>query len=144
MASAVSTEHIGSRIKVLQYDFDPGTSDATDVGWVNMRDYTHVMMILFHSVGTGDITSFSLLSNSAADGTGTDATIKTHALGSQPDAVGDSIVVEASAEEITGTDADAVGVSAAIALATAGDEAVVTYIFFPKRAYTGLTTNVIS
>src|SRR4249920_3018440 len=126
MASPQSSEHIFSRLKIKSYDFDPDSSSATDVGWVDMRDFTHFAAVLFRSVGTHTVTSFSLLANSASDGSGTDVTVKSHAIGSAPDAVGDQIFLECTAEEIM-QEANDAGVtaryvSANIALNTSTDE----------------------
>jgi hypothetical protein len=89
VTSPQSSQHLFSRLKIKSYDFDPNASSATDVGWVDMRDFTHFGVSLFRSVGSNTVTSFAILANSASDGGGTDVTIKTHALGSAPDAVGD-------------------------------------------------------
>lgn len=144
MASSIATESLSSRLKVIPYVFNPDTTDATDVGWINFRDYEKVLVVATHHIGTGDVTTFSLLSNSAADGTGTDATIKSHAVGTQPDAIGDYLILEASADEIKGNDADAKGFSATMTLGTATDEFNVVYILTPKRAYDGLTSDTIA
>src|SRR5712691_755264 len=100
MASPKSSTHLFSRLKIKSYDFDPNATSATDVGWVDMRDYTHFGVSLFRSVGSNTVTSFAILANSASDGSGTDVTIKSHAIGSAPDAVGDQIFLECTAEEI--------------------------------------------
>lgn len=142
---AVTTQKFASRNAVTMYDFDPGGTSATDVGWVDMRDYEGIHVTVFRSVGTGDISAFTLLSNSAADGSGTDATVKTHALGSAVDAVGDYIHLEVTAEEIADLDPDGRGVSASVALAVATDECVVTYVRYgAKRATADLTSDTIA
>jgi len=136
-------------MKVTMYDFDYSNA-AVDVAWVDMQNYKTFTAVVFRSVGTGSITAFSLLANAQSNGGGTDVTIKTHAIGSAPDAVGDYIVLSCTAEEIAQEAADAgvTGaryVSASLTLVTATDEAVVTYILCePRFASTGLTADYIS
>jgi hypothetical protein len=150
MASPQSSEKIASKIKLYAYDFDPDSGSATDVAWVDMQNFHKFGALVFRSVGTGTIQGFTLLANNASDGSGTDITIKSHALGSAPDAVGDFIFLECTAEEIAQEAADAgiTGaryVSANIDLQTSTDECVVVYIFTdPRFAYDQLTADHIS
>lgn len=134
MASAQDSQKLASRMKVTMYDHDPADSTvATDVAWVDMRDYTHFMAITFASALTGNgVIAFKILANSQADGSGTDAEIKVHAVGSAPDAVGDYLVLECSAEEIAAASTSTTGqlryVSANLDCHNAADESVVVYI----------------
>jgi hypothetical protein len=150
MASPQSSEHALSRMKATMYDFDYSNA-AVDVAWVDMQHYRSFTAIAFLSVpATGAIGAFSLLANAQSNGGGTDVTVKTHALGSSPDAVGDYVVLSCTAEEIAQEAADAgvTGaryVSASLALSNAGAEAVVTYILCePRFASTELTADYIS
>lgn len=145
MASSQENQKIKSRQKVTHYDFDPDATTATDVGWVDMRDYGRVLMSLFHSVGTGNVSSFKILANSQPDGSGTDVEVKAHDLTTQPDAVGDYVFLECTAQELAALGTDLRYVSANIALATATDECVVTYIQSdPRVAADGLTADSIA
>lgn len=128
------SQHFLSRNKVTMYDHDPADSTvATDVAWVDMRDFTNFVAIAFASALTGTgVIAFKILGNSQADGSGTDVVIKTHALGSAPDAVGDYVMLECTAEEIAAASTTASGklryVSANLDCNNAADENVVVYI----------------
>lgn len=114
---------------ITAYDFDPGTTDTTDVAWVDMRDYDRLTVMFFRTVGTSDLT-FSILGNSQSNGGGTDVTIKTKTLTSvQPNAVGDYTFLEVSADEIVAaSESGARYLSANLSVATGTDEAVVVYV----------------
>ncbi len=147
---AVSSEKLSSNIAVFAYDFDPDETDATDITWKDMRDFGTFMAVFFRSVGTGDLDTFEILANAASDGSGTDITIKTHALTDQPNAVGDYTFLECTAAELQQANVStATGtlryVSASCEVATTTDEGVVVYIFGdPRWHYRGLTTEYIS
>lgn len=145
MASSVTTDYLSSTLKVTMHDFDPDETTHTDVNWSDMRDFGAVLMTMMHTVGTGTVNAFSILANAASDGSGTDATVKTHALGSDPNAVGDYIHLEALASEIVNLATDLRYVSGNISLATTTDECVVTYVFgLPRFAYGSLTADYVS
>jgi hypothetical protein len=145
MASSVTTDYLSSVLKVMMFDFDPDETTHTDVSWQDMRDFGAVLMTLMHSVGTGTVAAFSILANAQSDGSGTDTTVKDHALGSDPNAVGDYIHLEALASEIVNLATDLRYVSANISFATGTDEGVVTYVFgLPRFAYGSLSADNIS
>ena len=132
MAEAITeTQKLKSRLKVTQYDFDPDATSATDVSWVDMRDYDSILIGFFRTVGSSALT-FKILANDQSDGSGTDVTVKTVSPDNAPDAVGDHVWYEVSAEEIRQacTDAGVDGryVSANLTFGTGTDEGVVTYI----------------
>jgi hypothetical protein len=144
MASALDSQKFGSKNAVTMYDFDPGATTATDVGWVDLRDYEGIHVSAMVSVGTGGISSFKILSNSASDGSGVDVEIKA-STPTTADAVGDTVHLEATAAEVGSLDADGRYVSAQLALATATDECVVTYIRYgSKRANLDETSDSIA
>lgn len=151
MASAVDTQKLASRAARYMYDHDPADSTvATDVAWVDLRDYENFLVMVMASALTGlGVTAFKILANAASDGSGTDYEIKAHAVGSAPDAVGDFLVLECSAEEIAQIGA-AAGVnlryvSANLTCANAADEAVVYYERAnPRFAYADLTADHVS
>lgn len=149
MASTQTTKKLSANLKVQSLDFDPDGTGATDVAWRDMQDYGSFMAIFTRKIGTGNVSSFKILANDKADGSGTDVEIKAHAIGSQPDALNDSLVLECSAEEI-GALGDANGVdlryvSASIAFATGTDEGQVTYVFGdPRHARAGLTADAVA
>ncbi len=145
MASSVTTDHLTSVLKVMHFDFDPGGTDAVDVSWQDMRDFGTVLMSFFHSVGTGAVDAFQILGNAESAGSGTDAVIKTHALGSAPDAVGDYVFLEALDSEFPPLGTSLRYTSASVELAVDTDEGVVTYVFgLPRFAYGSLSSDTIA
>lgn len=151
MASPQASDKLTANLKVNHYDHDPANSTvATDVGWVDMRDYETIMITTFASALTGlGVTAFTIQGNSESDGTGTDAEIKAHAVGSAPDAVGDWLVLECTAKELAQESTSTTGalryVSAKLTCANAADEQVVTYIRGgAKRAADGLTADTVA
>jgi hypothetical protein len=150
MASSVSTDKLFTTHAIASYDFDPNSTAATDVAWVDLRDYSNFAVIVMSSALTGNgPAAFKILANPNSDGSGTDVEVKAHAVGSKPDAVGDYLVLECTAEEIAELASDNSSalryVSANIAMANAADEAVVTYIRTGARfQYDGMTADYVS
>lgn len=149
MASAQTIEHLKANLKVTHYDFDPDVDTKVDAGWVDMRDFTHILMSFFRTVGTSNLDTFRVLANDQADGSGTDVEVVAHAVASEPNAVGDYMFVEVSDTMIREV-CDAAGVdgryvSLQLEFATGTDEGVVTYIRSGARfPQTGLTANNIA
>lgn len=142
MAVSTSSEKLKSELAVTQYDHDPDGTSATDVAWVDMRDYESIMIGFFRTVGSSDLT-FKLIANPQSNGGGSDVEIKAYS-GDEPDATGDYVWLEATAEEI-GTAGDNLRyVSANVTLATGTDEGVVTYIRKGRRRHTDLTSDSIA
>lgn len=79
---------------------------------------------LFRSVGTGSVDAFQIIAATAADGTGATIVVA-HAIGSAPDAVGDTIWLECDAEQVHEVLATATHVGVRVDLATTTDECVV-------------------
>ena len=150
MASSVSTDKLFTTHAIRSYDFDPNSTAATDVAWVDLRDYSNFAVIVMSSALTGNgPAAFKILANSDSAGGGTDVEVKAHAIASAPDAVGDCLVLECTAEEIAELASDNSSalryVSANIAMANAADEAVVTYIRTGARfQHDGMTADYIS
>lgn len=149
MATVQTGERIASRNKIKMYDFDPNSASATAVAWVDMRDYGAFGVMAMASALTGaGVTAFSIQASAADSGTNP-VTIRSHAVGSAPDAVGDQLFLEVSAEEVNGVGKlagkDLRYVSAVLTLANSADENVVTYILSePRFAASGLTADVVS
>ena len=144
MASTLDSQKFASKNAVTMYDFDPGATTAADVGWVDLRDYEGIHISVRHSVGTGAISTFKILGNSASDGSGTDVELKA-STPTTADAVGDTVHLEVTAAELAALGTDLRYVSASLSLATATDECVVTYVRYDsKRAAADLTSNVIA
>lgn len=150
MASSVSTDKLFTTHAIASYDFDPDSTAATDVAWVDLRDYSNFAVVAMTSATTGNgPVAFKILANSDSAGGGTDVEVKAHAVASAPDAVGDYLVLECTAEEIAELASDNSSalryVSANIAMKNAADEAVVTYIRTGARfQHDGMTADYIS
>ena len=149
MVSSVATEKLTANLKVDQY-LSGNASTAKDIGFVDMRDYSNIMVVSVAAALTGiGITVFQLVANSQADGNGDEVVVKQHAIGSAPDAAGDYLVLECSAEEIAHL-GEAAGydlryVSAKITCANASDRIVCTYIRAgARRPGAGLTADYVS
>lgn len=126
-------------------DHDPDVDTAVDVKWVAFKDFFRFAVGIMRTVGTGAVDGFKILGNTEEDGSGTDVTLKVHAVGSEPDAVEDQLFLEVTAEEAAQEASDAgvagiKGISAQIEFATATDEMVVVYVRskprFPQDALT--------
>ena len=145
MASA--SDKLLANLAITHYDFDPGATTATDIGWVDMRDFDNFACSFFRTVGTA-ATTFKIIGNSASNGSGTDVTIKTHSIGSEPDATGDYIFLECTGAEIAQEGSDAGEtvryLSASVSVATNSDEGVVTYVRGGGRAYDGLSSDTVA
>lgn len=150
MATPQENECFLANNKVTQYDFDPDGTSATEIAWVDMRDYGEATFAFFRTVGTSALT-WRILANPASDGSGTDVVIKTKTLtSSEPDAVGDYVFQSITAEQIAqeASDAGVAGVryvTLELTFATGTDEGVVTYIRSkPRFAYSGLTADTVA
>lgn len=144
MAVATDANKLRCNLAVTQYDLDPDATTATEVQWVDMRDFNSILVSFFRTVGTSNAT-FKIVANSESDGSGTDVEIKSHALAAQPNAVGDYVFLECNAEELAGAGDNLRYVTAVVSLATGTDEGVVTYIRsgarFPRE---NLTADVVA
>lgn len=130
MASGLTANKLASEIAVTHYDFDPDATAATAVGWVDMRDFSKMMVSFFRTIGTSAMT-LTIKAAPAASETNAQ-TIVTKTVSSEPDAVGDYLFLECLADQIAqvaATSGYALRyVSAYVSFATATDEGVVTYI----------------
>jgi len=132
MVSSVATQKLFSRMKIDQY-LSGDASSAKDIGWVDLKDYEAFGVVAVAAALTGvGVTVFQIVANSESDGTGDEVIVKEHAVGTAPDAAGDYLVLECSAEEIAHL-GEASGynlryVSAKITAANGSDNIVLTYI----------------
>lgn len=147
---AVETDNQDLRAELAVKTFTQGAINAaTDIGWVDMRDFDSILISGVATALTGvGLTTFKILANSASDGSGTDVEVKVHALGTAPDAVGDQVFLEATAEEIRQAGVAAGHavryVSANAVAANAADRVAFTYIRRGKRKYRNLTADIIA
>ncbi len=145
MASGLA-ERFSANNKVTTYDFDPGGTDLTDVGWVDMEGFDGFTAIFIRTIGTGAVDGFNIIANTTATGSGTDAILVSHAVTNEPNAVADYISLEVKASDLSGhATAGLVGIGAQVEFATGTDEGIVVYILhhptFPQR---DLTDEVIA
>ena len=94
MASALDTNVGRSNMAVRAYT-RTGTA-ATDIAWVDMRDFQNFMATVVATAlaGTG-VTVFKILANDDSAGGGTDVIVKQHAVASAADAVNDRCTLNA-------------------------------------------------
>ena len=137
-----------SSLKITHYDFDPDATTATDIAWVDMRDIFKLVVSFFRTIGTSTLT-FTILANTASDGSGDEATIftKTFTAG-QPDFLGDYVFGEILASQVAQKNAEDGKeyryVTANLTVDTGTDIGVVTYIDEQRFAYGDLTADYIS
>lgn len=124
-----------SRRRLVDYDIDAALN-VVDLGQpqgagnkcLPIAPFRRYVAGLFRSVGVGSVSEFQIIAATAADGTGATIVVE-HALGSAPDAVGDTIWLEATAEQVREVLPSATHVGLRVQLVTATDEAV---IFFEE------------
>lgn len=135
MASTTVANDLRTQFNARSLDFDPNvdtdafvTLDAAGaVAGLAMGKYRKFMAIYMTSVGTGGITAFQIGGATDSAGTGFVAAA-THAVGSNPNAVGDYLVLECTDEQIREVLSTATHVCVLVNLVTATDEGVVTFI----------------
>ena len=149
MVSPQAFDKMLTELNVTSYQ-GVDASSAVDVAWVDMRDYDRILIQATATELTGvGITALRILANAESDGSGTDVVIVAHAVGTAPDAVGDSLVLECSAEQIVqeGEDnsLDLRYVSVNMTAANSNDRILTTYIRKPGRyAFDALTADSIA
>ncbi|MEZ6028070.1 MAG: hypothetical protein R3E85_18055 [Planctomycetota bacterium] len=132
------------------YDFDPDGVNPVDIDWVPFHSFFGLVVGFFRTVGAGAVDTLQILANTKADGSGDDVVVKVKDLtGIQPDAVGDQVWLEVTAEEIRQACTDAgkvpAAVSASVEFNVATDEGVVVYIrYAPRFAKDGLTADLVA
>lgn len=149
MASLQNLKKLFTKEKDLMYYKTPGVAVAA-MSWADMQNYGSFACLAMEAVLVGlGINQFEIRANSASDGSGTEAVIRQHALGTAPDAVGDMVVLECSAEELAQASSEA-GVklryvSAWVKCANAGDKIALVYrLADPRFPADLLTADVIS
>ena len=151
MASAVTSNKMNTITKVDMFNHDPDTTAATDVGWVDMRDYGGIRVIAMASSLTGNgVEAFTINANSDSAGGGTDAVVLAHAVSSAPDAEGDWLVLEVTAAQIREVEVFATHgqlryVTAILTMENQADENAVVYERFNSRfPQDGLTADTVA
>jgi hypothetical protein len=151
MASAVSSEKIGSSIYVKSYDHDPGATTAilagpdggTTIRYLDMKEYDAVgVMVKPNVVAAGGTTKVELVASATT--AFSSVTVVKDSGTVAADALDDNVFLECTASEVVQLGATLRYVAARLTNATNTDEATVTYIGIPKRKYTGLTATAIA
>lgn len=145
MAVDTDFQQLRSELTVTTKNSGDATT-AKDIEWVDMQDYDSILVVAhIGTLGTsGGISTFKILANPESNGSGTDVEIKAHALSNAPDAAGEYVVLEATAEEIGGAGANLRYVSANLQTAAAGDNVVVTYVRRATHAQKDNTSDNVS
>lgn len=153
MAATASVHKVLGNCDLRLLDFDPnGTAPtlvdldtATSGEGLTIAHFRSFVAGLFRSVGTGTVAEFAIIADTDDDMATTPTVVVTHAIGSAPDAVGDTIWLECDVEQIREVLSGATHVGVRIDLATATDECVVFFgrfeAMFPRR---NLTADYIS
>jgi hypothetical protein len=151
MPSAVSTEKIGSRIFVKSYDHDPGATTAIVVSpdggttkrTADMGLYERFAVLAKPTVvGAGGLTKLEIIASAAADMSNPVVVKDSGTVAG--DALDDNVFAECTAAEVKTLGDTLRYVAGRLTMATATDEASVTYIGWPRNAKTGLTATVIT
>ena len=137
--------------RLLDFDPDSGAETivtlnpaASEKCLALSRGVLNILVGLFRSVGTGAVTSFRIFVAENAAGTTNATNVVSHALGSAPDAVGDTVWLEATAEQLKAALATATHWGVKVTLDTSTDECVVAVEEMLRNAYDGLTADYIS
>jgi hypothetical protein len=139
MSSSVVVQKFLSRNKMDLFAHDPADSTvATEIGWVDMRDYDGIVLVALNTALTGNgVVTFKAFASENSDGSGTPTLIKSAADPTDADAEGDYLVLEVSAAEIAQAAAEESKalryVSAELDMQNAADEAAVVYVRFGAR-----------
>ncbi len=149
MASAQQLKKFVANQKLIMRDSGDIVAEGVPE-WFDLSTFGRFFVSVMASALTGvGVTIFEIEASSSSDGSGTNATIKVHALASAPDAVGDMVILEVSAEEVRGestTDTGALRyVGANLKTANSSDRATIAYVFSdPTFATDGLTADIIA
>lgn len=143
--SALAVSKLAGEIWLDPIDFDPNVTTAVDVKWYpEFKNFGCLMAQIVRRIGTGAVTHFKIMGNTAVDGTGTDYDIKSHAIASEPDALHDSLILEITADEVARVGDEAgvriLAVSVSLRLASGTDEFVVNHVFGDPRYKHGALT----
>jgi hypothetical protein len=132
-------------------DFDPDSADPVvatlvpggDKGLPFSDGIAGVLAGLVRSVGTGNVDAFAIVVADDAAMTTNVTVVASHAGPTTANAVGDTIWVEATAEQLRAASATAAYVGVRVELATSTDECIVYFERKLTSARDGLTADVI-
>jgi len=159
MVATTSSQHLFSRMEIRMRENDPdadtdcyvdlaepaaGAAGSPTAPFLPIAEFRRFAALYMTSVGTGGITAFSIMAGTSAAAAGATAVV-THALGSNPNAIGDTVVLECTAEQIHEVLPTATHVGVLINLVTGTDEGIVTFIRFdPIFEHADLTADYVS
>ena len=138
---------LATTLLVQSYIVDPDATTPTNVAWVPSYKYDGALFQFLRVTGTSDLTMV-VLANTEEDGSGTDIIVATKTFAAQPDAAGDTVVIEVGSQDI----ADAAeraglkarGLSLNLAFATDTDDGVAVYVLDSNRGCDELTADVVA
>lgn len=143
MPATYTAEHIKANQKTKLHDFDPGATTVTAIEWRPIEGYRRFLAAFFRTIGTGAVTFDIAVATSAAGAGATQ--VVAHAVGSEPDAVGDQLYLECDVEQMREVLATATHWSPRVSVATGTDEGVVlTEEHDPQHPVTGLTADIVA
>lgn len=153
MAATYTAHKALARAARVMVDFDPDATTAVIADldksgsgecFALSDGYRRFVAGLFRSVGTGSVTSFEIIAATDADGGGAVA-VAAHAIGSAPNAVGDTIWLECDIDQVKEVLATATHIGVRVALVTSTDECVISFERSePTFVRAGLTADYIS
>jgi hypothetical protein len=159
MTATYTAEHLftGAEIRMRENDPDTGNDAYVDLAepaagaagsptapFIPIAQFRRFAAIYMTTVGTGGVTAFKIMAATDAAGSGAVAVVA-HALGSNPDAVGDFVTLECNVEQIREVLATATHVGVLVNLVTNTDEGCLTFIRAePQFPRSGLTADYIS
>jgi len=156
MVATYTANHLRSRLSVRTVIWQPAdaaTAQLVDLGqpqgasnlMLPIADFDSVMAVVTASLLVGNgVTAFSIYAGTSAAGANPTAVV-THAVGSAPDAEGDTLVLECNVEQIHEVLATATHVGVWIDCANNDDETAVTLIRADSRfKKSGLTADYVA
>ncbi len=147
MASGQNPVKLTSEIQQTTYLHDPADATvATKIAWADMRDYEKLLVAVVCVQAA--IVTFKLFVSGSPTGADTPVEIRAHAAPTTADAVGDTLYLECTAEELpalgTATCVHPRYVSAEVDMDTNTDTAVVVYTRAGGKQASGLTADQIA
>ncbi len=153
MVATYTAQKLKSRMKMISVIHQPGTATTAqlvDLGQpqgaslkcLPIADYKSFLAQVTASALTGNgVTAFSIYGATDAAGTGGTAVV-THAVGTAPDAEGDTLYLECNVEQIHEVLSTATHVGVWLDCANDADEIAVTFVCAePRHPQTGLTAD---
>ena len=159
MASTTTAMHLFADAEIRMREHDPDSNGDTYVDLAEpaagaagsptapclpIGNFRRFAAIYMTTVGTGGVTEFTIGAATSAAAAGWVA-VATHAIGSNPNAVGDFLVLECNVEQVREVLATATHIGVLINLVTNTDEGAITFIRAePVYKVAGLTADYVS